>query len=113
MTAIHAAGPWTYIKKPTQIGDVFKVGPETVVNSSHGAIILYDDHTSLNPFAAGVVEANARLIAAAPDLLAALEDAFAVLDDVESDRFNIDTDAVSLALGSARAAIARATGAAA
>jgi hypothetical protein len=44
-----------------------------MVDASHGAVILYDDYTSLNPHKEGVVEANAHLIAAAPDLLEMLQ----------------------------------------
>jgi hypothetical protein len=59
------------------------------------------------------MQANARLIAAAPDLLSALERAKDVLSGVQEDRFDLDMDEINIAINIVDAAIAKATGAAA
>lgn len=77
----HTPGPWVVIEKTTSVGKCFRVGPHEIVTENHGGICLYDDRTQLNPHSAGEQEANARLIAAAPDLLKALEEAVECLED--------------------------------
>ena len=85
--AKHSAGPWTAIK------------------ASHGPIDIFDanDRDVVTVYGGGVPEdreANARLIAAAPDLLAALEALTANLDE---------GDFISLTrIDAAKAAIAKA-----
>lgn len=60
MKTTHTPGPW--IARPTaSLGPQFQVYPE---NDGHDIAIIYDH---------GNAEANARLIAAAPDLLATLQ----------------------------------------
>jgi hypothetical protein len=88
--ATHTPGPWEL----TQYGAVVR-------KDGHGQTVVYTDNgeSCING------EANARLIAAAPDLLAALE---MVMDAAEDggDMNDIDWDMI-------RAAIARAEGGAA
>lgn len=73
--AKHTSGPWVVRFRMGHGGRIrcYRVGPEHVADAAHGGICLYDDVTSLNPHASGEQEANARLIAAAPDLLEAAE----------------------------------------
>lgn len=58
MVSEHTPGPWTYRPPGVQLG--------LAVIASNGHVIYSDRHTE-------ETEANARLIAAAPELLAALE----------------------------------------
>ena len=71
----HTPGPWIVRESNTQIGRCFRVGTAEVLDCGHGQILLYDDSTLLNPHAEGVQQANARLIATAPELLEALKNA--------------------------------------
>jgi hypothetical protein len=101
MKTTHTKGPWSWIKSRTLIH------VETDMNNTSGAGI----HICSLPLKD---EANARLIASAPELLAALE-AFA---DVTPDALKaldvypepVCTDSLFSALVNARAVIAKATG---
>ena len=106
MSATHTPGPWrvkqtgfTYFRDLTILGEDWH-GEETPVAA---ALV----RNALHPYgradkARAEIEANARLIAAAPELLEALQ---AMLDEVA------DTGTVSMLTGrKASAAIARATG---
>ena len=86
----HTPGPWTFN------GDHVVAGTHTVVADPFASDALFG----------GEGEANARLIAAAPELLAALETAVDAIW-LTGDRF---TDHKAAVTDTARAAIARATG---
>ena len=102
MNALHTPGPWEAKHREGTDGDY----RTEVFSAKHGGIATCDwtPKNLGNGVTATYREANARLIAAAPDLLAALQ-AIA------------KTECASLALeyvqGIARAAIAKATGVAA
>lgn len=74
MTTNFTPGPWTIRESMTQIGKCYRISTEPIIECGHGAALLYDDNTSLNPHAEGVQRANANLIAAAPELYKALYD---------------------------------------
>jgi hypothetical protein len=102
MSAQHTPGPWSLGSSLTD-GYHFK-RIEATVNGKRRYIATVDIEND---------DANARLIAAAPDLLEALTNIFS---GIETGLVRIDTDADeawSNALGKARAAIAKATGGAA
>jgi len=97
MTTQHTPGPWR-----------LSSGDETEIFS--GAKPVARAHCGgLTSVKLPEAEANARLIAAAPELLAALEEMYALYaDHAQYDEEGHETAAIN----SARAAIARATGAA-
>ncbi len=82
----HTPGPWTFN------GDHVVAGTHTVVADPFASDALFG----------GEGEANANLIAAAPEMLSALE---AICDDADE-----DTDSGAAILATARAAIAKAKG---
>lgn len=88
MQTHHTPGPWF---------------TEALSTIGHCAIVDADGFTIANPSPMG--QANARLIAAAPDLLAALQSA---LDQLSA--LSFADDRIVYARERARAAIARATG---
>lgn len=105
MSAQHTEAPWAYAKcdSDTGIATVCIVG-DFVVGPDHGSpgMASYDNH--------GTDEADARLIAAAPELLAALEEARDGLRWYQ-DRNPGQTDSSDdEAMARIAAAIARATG---
>lgn len=83
----HTPGPWTVVEKST--GHNFEknwreIGPRVVTAS------FYDRHRNgeTETFCGVVItEANARLIAAAPEMLEALEEAIPVLTDAIEDSY--------------------------
>ena len=93
MKTAHTPGPWTHYRKATD-----KVRPFNVIN----------EETS-DDIARCVTEEDAALIAAAPDLLAALHEVTRCLA-WHAQQHPVGMD--SLAVSNARAAIAKATGAA-
>ena len=99
MTA-HTPGPWRYERT-----DGIPVNGRHMIS---GAVPGY--LAEVRDCVSGDVQANARLIAAAPDLLAALETAYMALIGYLPAHRNDVTDA---AIGAARAAITKATGEAA
>ena len=101
----HTPGPW----------DVEPKGSRHFVDGADGLTVAYLDRAGVRERAE--IEANARLIASAPELLAALEAAAELAEgtvkllrqlDMESGRI-----AAECVLRDARAAIAKATGGAA
>ncbi len=88
----HTPGPWEMIKEIGNDG-----GLSCKIVSGNKAVIALAKHADGNK------EANARLIAAAPELLEALID---LLDD--SDEY--DKRPIGIVAAKARAAIAKATG---
>ena len=66
----HTPGPWTMETVRTSAGVCFKVGPFPWKRGELNHACIYADYPSSADHAQ--CEANARLIAAAPDLLAAL-----------------------------------------
>ncbi len=109
----HTPGPWT-VHLPS---DVQKVYPMFAVHASsqdlhstlaQGIFTLAEVKVAIG--GEPVREANARLIAAAPDLLEAVKDALhymvAVLSDVEANEGDVE----DVVIKSLRAAIAKAEG---
>lgn len=68
--ASHTPGPWTMETVRTSAGVCFKVGPFPWKEGKLNHACIYADYPSSREHAE--CEANARLIAAAPDLLEAL-----------------------------------------
>ena len=93
----HTPGPWTVAK--AGYGALW-AGPAQIPHPGRDAIRL-DEKLAQR-------EADARLIAAAPDLLAALQDLLAQAQDCRDSTFRAFA---APAMADARAAIARATGA--
>ena len=95
--AAHTAGPWNCNRSSASGYDIVcsENSPTDV------CVISRRDKTT------GEIDANARLIAAAPELLAALETAYMALIGYLPAHRNDVTDA---AIGAARAAITKATG---
>lgn len=103
----HTPGPWILETVRTQSGLCHKVGPFPAKREdlpSRHACLYADYPSSCNP-ADQELEANARLIAAAPELLEALE---ASLDYIERHTYG-GTDGLAL-IDKTRAAIAKAKG---
>ena len=98
--AAHTPGPWNCNHSSASGYDIVcsEISPTDV------CVISRRDKTT------GEIDANARLIAAAPELLAALETAYMALIGYLPAHRNDVTDA---AIGAARAAITKATGEAA
>ena len=110
----YTKGPWILESVKTQSGICHKIGPfppprgDDSKGKRHAC--LYADYpSSFNP-ADQELEANARLIAAAPELLEALID---IADDY-SERFDMDSPSTNPGMkqvvAAARAAIAKAKG---
>ena len=67
---MHTKGPWKLKEVVTSVGRAFKINEPTKIDDDHGCVAcIYDDSTSLNLRPSEEHEANARLIAAAPELL--------------------------------------------
>jgi hypothetical protein len=98
MKTQHTPGPWKFGSKTD--GDLYKRNIAGVDGYHVAAVSSRDDHE---------VDANARLIAAAPDLLEALQDLFDA--DMEHVLMGDGKDDQIEAIAKARAAIAKATGA--
>lgn len=95
MQTTHTPGPWQY--SPCEITGRYSI--------YHNGPVAYCGDTTASP---GDGEANARLIAAAPELLAAL---VALVGEADLGEVDLDDDDRAK-LDVARAAIAKATGAA-
>lgn len=89
----HTPGPWRHEK-------------DFSVRATNNYEIAHVSH--MNYERGGTCEANARLIAAAPDMLEALKWAAEILESYKNQKCGIHIDAIE----KARAAIAKATGAA-
>jgi hypothetical protein len=96
----HAPGPWTLDEVRTQVGRAFRIGTGEMLVAGKGCCIIYDDYPGGDK--SKQREANARLIAAAPDLLDACASVWAALAD------NPDPLMQEIA-AECRAAIAKAT----
>lgn len=103
----HTPGPWELVTVPTSVGSCHRIGQfPSRVDGEFTAACVYADgirpgvDDSLSR--AQMLLANARLMAASPELLSALE---ALITSV-------DHTAYGAAISTARAAIAKATGAA-
>jgi hypothetical protein len=88
-------GPWFVKEVKTQVGRAFKINEPEKIDEPHGIIAcIYDDDTLLNNRPHEEHEANAHLIAAAPELLGACKaalnafttntDLFGVVDTLKS-----------------------------
>jgi hypothetical protein len=102
MEGKHTPGPWHY----AGLGEVFARGERKVICNTKMA---YEEHlTDGDPVACANWDANARLIAAAPDLLAALEKIAFMTNSPDSPP---DPTSVWIDLhGIAKAALAKAQG---
>lgn len=100
MKARHTPGPWSFIASPN-CWSVLQVG-------SSGRWVIAGGTAWAIPGRQSEAEANARLIAAAPDMLDALISCFTYLSFIPESAAGGDDDAVMLAKR-ARAAIAKAT----
>jgi hypothetical protein len=67
----HTPGPWAWANVPTSCGVCFKIGPLYVERGTESHACIYADYPGKMALELG--EANARLIAAAPELLEALK----------------------------------------
>jgi hypothetical protein len=111
MSAQHTPGPWTYeIKTAIAGGTPQYAGPVIYAEDDcehHAIADASCNHTCRLPHE---TEANARLIAAAPDLLAALA-ALTAWDEADTAAGgDVDFDGLRDVINSARAAIAKAEG---
>lgn len=82
----HTPGPWVLDTIPTSVGICHRIGPfpprrPDDVTVRHAC--LYADYPSASNPADEELEANARLMAAAPDLLEALENLMAAYSQPE------------------------------
>lgn len=68
MTTQHTPGPWVFHTQPH--GDRIEGGRNHSIQNNSGVVILFDPPGSETD----TFEANARLIAAAPDMLSALKE---------------------------------------
>ena len=115
----HTPGPWTLETVRTQSGICHKIGPFPPkthhVHSLPRHACLYADYPSSSDPADQELEANARLIAAAPDMLEALDNigglsrALRVSGPDPMDLQGL-SDALEEAVNMAHAAIAKARG---
>lgn len=71
-TPKHTPAPWTLETVPTSCGICHKVGPFSWKNGKQKHACIYVDYNG-DGLIEKELEANARLIAAAPDLLEALQ----------------------------------------
>ncbi len=72
MSAEHTPGPWLLETAPTSCGICHKIGPFPWRGGKQNHACIYVDHPGTGA-ETQELEANARLIAAAPDLLAAIK----------------------------------------
>ena len=98
MNAKHTSGPWTIIRE----------SEDAIIRYSDGALASYIARIYNGTLCPehGTVDANARLIAAAPELLAALK-TIANSEELKTGTFVCDFQTLQ---GVARAAIAKAKG---
>jgi len=104
METKHTTGPWALETVPTTCGVCHKVGPfpgKRPVDKPRYAC-LYADYPSKGNQPDDELEANARLIVAAPDMYDALRELLAAWDEFQNPADGVAQDA--------RAAIAKAEG---
>jgi hypothetical protein len=109
MSARHTPGPWFTFANGTCVG-----GPVGILGNPSGAETAGIAHCGMALRTGDELQANARLIAAAPELLQALREAEAGLEFCGADKPVAEGGFVptpTLALRVVRAAIAKATGA--
>lgn len=103
----HTPGPWVVIPLPTKECK-YSVATD---NSAPVQAVVADMHAGSINCPPDVMEANARLISAAPDLLAALDGMLRALSAEQRDaRARVELSSTAEAKISARAAIAKAKG---
>jgi hypothetical protein len=95
MNTSHTPAPWV----SHLTGYTGRASAKYVINDKKGRAVAHIKHSTISP-----MEANARLIAAAPELLEALN---AIVKRAEDPALCDDTDTL---LRNARTAIAKATG---
>lgn len=98
MNQRHSTGDWTYTMQPD--GTLFEL-------RAGDTMIIYGCGCCGSPLVGGDAEANARLIAAAPDLFAACEAALELLTD---QGFAFDDEPPTPEVVQIRAALAKARG---
>lgn len=123
--AAHTAGPWRALTEWEDGAEVVDARGYEVASLNTGCIAInrdwLDAHQDGPHWAQGgeashierdeeEIEANARLIAAAPDLMHALDTLLAIVTDLHAPDGSPDPE-VEAAKSEARAAIAKATGA--
>ena len=96
----HTPGPWVAVHNNWEVSTIYAGALPVAVCHIDG-----DVSEETEGILSGIKDANARLIAAAPDLLEALKDAVCTLE--------VSYTASDYAIDKARAAIAKATGEAA
>jgi hypothetical protein len=77
----HTPGPWALDEVRTSVGRAFRVGAGEMLVAGKGCCIIYDDYPGGDK--SKQREANARLIAAAPDLLDACASMWMALSDTD------------------------------
>lgn len=80
MNSKHTPGPWMAEEVKTSIGRAFRINDKPGQDFDNVATI-YDSHTWDNKKGPVQHEANARLIASAPELLVALEELLAAAEE--------------------------------
>ncbi len=79
MSQDHTPGPWSWRRSRVKR---YLIG----AGGEHAVVEIPNDMTSYHPTCRGRVEANARLIAAAPDLLAALTSLVAIITTIREEQ---------------------------
>lgn len=103
MSAQHTPGPWSVTNNNWETSTVYGRDGETIAACQINSIVTEDTQYEFE----AIKEANARLIAAAPELLEALEHLLKVRT-----REGVKPQSRDAAEAKSRAAIAKATGAA-
>jgi len=104
----HTPGPWTVVVAPTGVRRIYRARAD-----GHGTYCYPLAQCRSDPKPADTSEADARLIAAAPELIAAMDDlaAFGILDPHPTDDGGEASECgAAQARRAARAAIAKARG---
>lgn len=99
----HTPGPWKWERVKTSCGVCFRVGPLSITADKPNHACIYADYPGQMALELG--EANARLIAAAPELLGALKWFIADIDGTHTSMIDFDAN-----VARSRAAIAKAEG---
>jgi hypothetical protein len=105
----HTPGPWRVVRHNADrpgLGWLLEANPNIIIGLVHDSVQEIDPYTHI-PIRSEQSDANARLIAAAPDLLAELERIVRALEPQEETGLDLPGIAT---LNAARAAIKKATG---
>lgn len=97
----HTPGPWVLVENSWDVSTVYAPGGETIAQCPISG--LADEETQ--DYYEAIMQANARLIATAPDLLAACQNYMSVIDTP----FETSDDDMRKAYDMMRLAIAKAT----